>query len=164
MDAAFITGMICGVIVTLLGFGVLLAAYSIVAYYHYVHADHCPALPQRQDIAKPMTETLRYQEAEWYKLPERDSGWLHLGVCPRPRTTWEVFTYHLCHGLLMRYPLREVLVFSWRQRHAFRDFGEDTAAVVREYPHANIYQWRPGRVVRNCRPFLARKAFEHRRG
>lgn len=43
-------------------------------------------------------------------------NWVHLGWCPSPTTTRERFVYHLCHGLLMRYPFTSVLAFAWRNR------------------------------------------------
>lgn len=50
------------------------------------------------------------------------SDWIDLGWAPTPRTRWRWLVYDVCHGLLMRYPLRHVLTWSlqasgqWRQR------------------------------------------------
>lgn len=69
----------------------------------------------------PPAELIEYEGRLWYAVPEPDSDWIHLGVAPMPRTTWQTFVYHVCHGFLMRYPLVDVLVFSWRNRRSFVD-------------------------------------------
>lgn len=46
--------------------------------------------------------------------PSRD--WERLGWCPTPRTRWGWFRQHLLEGLLMRYPVLDVIVFAWRNR------------------------------------------------
>lgn len=43
-----------------------------------------------------------------------DPKWLFMGWVPTPRTDFDWFIYHIMHGLLMRYPLWDVLVWSWR--------------------------------------------------
>lgn len=48
----------------------------------------------------------------WYGNPV--SGWVHMGWAPRPRTRWQKAKRHLFHGLLMGYPLRDVLAWVWR--------------------------------------------------
>lgn len=42
-------------------------------------------------------------------LPDK---WISVGYIPKPRTRLGWFTYHLIHGLAMRYPLRSVIAFS----------------------------------------------------
>lgn len=41
-------------------------------------------------------------------------AWLHMGWVPTPKTRFGWFVYHAVHGLLMRYPLWDVLVWSWK--------------------------------------------------
>lgn len=53
----------------------------------------------------------------WYLLPTHDSSFIHLGVAPKPQTAWQNFVYHVAHGLLMHFPLRDILIFAWRNRH-----------------------------------------------
>ena len=38
--------------------------------------------------------------------------WISVGYIPKPRTRLGWFTYHLLHGLAMRYPLRSVIAFA----------------------------------------------------
>lgn len=57
----------------------------------------------------------------WYKLPGLKSGWIHLGVAPIPRTVPQTIVYHVANGLLMHYPIVDVLSFSWRNRRSFVD-------------------------------------------
>lgn len=52
---------------------------------------------------------------EWESRPQ-SYDWIEIGYIPRPRTNREWFLYHFMHGFLMRYPLRHVLVWSWRNR------------------------------------------------
>lgn len=47
-------------------------------------------------------------------------GWMTLGVAPIPRTTAQTLRYHIGHGLVMGYPVRHVLAWSWTHRHSFR--------------------------------------------
>jgi len=49
----------------------------------------------------------------WVKQREQP-GWMEMGIIPIPQSRWRVFLYHLCHGLLMHYPLHEVIWFSIR--------------------------------------------------
>lgn len=60
----------------------------------------------------------------WYNVTDYmhpDSAWIHLGIAPRPRTTWEVILYHIGNGLVMQYPLLSILSFAWQNRRAFID-------------------------------------------
>ncbi len=50
-----------------------------------------------------------------------DPAWLHMGWVPTPTTRLGWFVYHVIHGLLMRYPAWDVLVWSWKNS------GEDEA-------------------------------------
>lgn len=71
-------------------------------------------------------------EQRWRPLPAAPhlaGDVIALGIAPRPRNAREGFLYHLCHGLLMRYPLLDVLVFSWRNRASFSE-GYDPDKVV----------------------------------
>ena len=43
------------------------------------------------------------------KIPDE---WLCVGAIPTPKTRLGWFTYHMIHGLAMRYPLRSVIAFS----------------------------------------------------
>lgn len=61
-----------------------------------------------------------YDGRLWYLLPDDDT-FIHLGIAPRPTTVWQCFVYHVCNGLIMRYPLAKVLVFSWRNRKSFTE-------------------------------------------
>lgn len=56
--------------------------------------------------------------------------WVGLGVAPRPRGPLRVFVYHLGHGLVMGYPLHDILVFAWRNRKT--SFGETWVNAQRE--------------------------------
>jgi hypothetical protein len=46
---------------------------------------------------------------DWVDIPDE---WISVGYIPTPRTRLGWFTYHLIHGLAMRYPLRSVIAFS----------------------------------------------------
>ena len=46
---------------------------------------------------------------DWVEIPEK---WISVGYIPKPHTRLGWFTYHLIHGLAMRYPLRSVIAFS----------------------------------------------------
>lgn len=46
---------------------------------------------------------------DWVEIPDK---WISVGYIPKPRTRLGWFTYHLIHGLAMRYPLRSVIAFS----------------------------------------------------
>jgi len=70
---------------------------------------------------------------EWKMFQSR---WVFVGVCPRPKTNWQWFIHHVCHGAMMGFPLLDVLVWSWRERIPDDfDIPEDEVAIfVREYP------------------------------
>lgn len=66
-------------------------------------------------------------EVSW-KLPNNGTGKMNLnrdplgiGVAPNPfvqeASDWERFKYHVCMGLLMHFPVVDILVFSWKNRH-----------------------------------------------
>lgn len=58
----------------------------------------------------------------WQVLPDdSQSDVIHLGTAPKPTTVWRTFVYHVCHGLIMQYPLSDVLLWSWRNRTSFTD-------------------------------------------
>lgn len=42
-----------------------------------------------------------------------------LGFCPRPVGQCQTVLHHVWHGLLMRYPIRSVVCFAWRNRTTF---------------------------------------------
>lgn len=46
---------------------------------------------------------------DWVEVPDE---WISVGYIPTPQTRLGWFTYHLIHGLAMRYPLRSVIAFS----------------------------------------------------
>lgn len=70
-------------------------------------------------IEIPDAEIREYDGRLWQALPDAQSDVITLGVAPAPKTVWQTLVYHVCHGLLMRYPLHEVLVWSWRNRRSF---------------------------------------------
>lgn len=51
----------------------------------------------------------------WQEITE-SPGWIHVGWAPRPNSRLQWFVHHVCHGLLMRYPLRDVVTWAWRRR------------------------------------------------
>lgn len=51
--------------------------------------------------------------------------WIGVGYIPTPKTRLGWFTYHLIHGLAMRYPLRSVIAFSLLHTNPY---GEEEAA------------------------------------
>lgn len=59
----------------------------------------------------PIQDIRRIDGAYWYKAVDAD-GWMDVGIIPIPRSRWRVFLYHFCHGMLMQYPLIEILKFS----------------------------------------------------
>lgn len=50
-------------------------------------------------------------ELNWHPVDIPDE-WVSVGYIPTPKTRLGWFTYHLIHGLAMRYPLRSVIAFS----------------------------------------------------
>jgi hypothetical protein len=44
--------------------------------------------------------------------PDIPDEWISVGYIPTPKTRLGWFTYHMIHGLAMRYPLRSVIAFS----------------------------------------------------
>ena len=64
---------------------------------------------------------LRWEDGRWWFALPDDPGIVHLGIAPAPTTTWQTFVYHVCHGLIMHYPLWSVLTWSWRNRRSFVD-------------------------------------------
>lgn len=56
---------------------------------------------------------------QWLLMNGVDGNWIELGIAPAPTTVWQTFIYHFAHGLLMRYPLWDVLKFSWQNRRNF---------------------------------------------
>jgi hypothetical protein len=74
----------------------------------------------QQSGQHPPTETKIIKGELWIKYPQSPDI-LSLGVAPVPRNARETFIYHVCHGLIMRYPLIDILVWSWRNRNSFKD-------------------------------------------
>jgi hypothetical protein len=60
---------------------------------------------------------------------------IDLGVAPMPTTVRQTLVYHVCHGLLMRYPILDVLRFSWRNRRSFVESETCDALVYDEEAH-----------------------------
>lgn len=67
------------------------------------------------------TEIREYDGRLWRVLPDAQSDTIDLGVAPMPKTVWQTLVYHICHGVIMRYPLIDVLVWSWRNRKSFTE-------------------------------------------
>lgn len=61
----------------------------------------------------PVQETLII-DGEVYHRRDYHPDYFDIGIIPIPRTRWRVFLYHFCHGILMQYPLWDVLLFSLR--------------------------------------------------
>jgi hypothetical protein len=55
---------------------------------------------------------------EWLAMPDYGK-WVTLGFAPVPQTVSKGFWHHVWHGLLVGYPLLEVLAFAWRNRFSF---------------------------------------------
>lgn len=68
----------------------------------------------------PPLETRLVRGKLWVQYPD-NPDLIFLGTAPVPRNAWETFVYHVCHGMIMRYPLRDVLIWSWKNRHSFKD-------------------------------------------
>lgn len=62
-----------------------------------------------RDFDRKAMNPPRELNIEWVEVPDE---WLGVGYIPTPRTRLGWFTYHLIHGLAMRYPLRSVIAFS----------------------------------------------------
>lgn len=71
------------------------------------------------NMAIPDCELIEYEGALYGKLQPPDTDWLNLGLCLAPQTVWQTIVYHFCHGLLMRYPLLDVIRFSLTERNSF---------------------------------------------
>jgi hypothetical protein len=55
---------------------------------------------------------------DWVEIPDK---WISVGYIPKPKTRLGWFTYHLIHGLAMRYPLRSVIAFSLLHTNPYKD-------------------------------------------
>jgi hypothetical protein len=58
----------------------------------------------------------------WALIHECGNGPLEniaLGTAPVPRTPLQTMIHHVCHGLLMRYPLWSIFRFAWTNRNTF---------------------------------------------
>lgn len=77
-------------------------------------------MPPRADDL-PIAELVYLDTGELFQLvdDDPDSPWQALGVCPKPTTVLDTIVYHIAHGALMHYPLWNILVFAWRNRHSF---------------------------------------------
>lgn len=60
------------------------------------------------------------------RIDDAYTGWISTGYVPTPTTRAQVFVYHLCMGLLMRYPFFSVLKFCL-QNFTKWDFSEEAA-------------------------------------
>lgn len=61
----------------------------------------------------PPTETVTFDaEGNCWMLVPYYEDWQPVGSIPRPRTRLGWFTYHLIHGLAMRYPWWKVIGFA----------------------------------------------------
>lgn len=68
---------------------------------------------------EPVIQMMWHDGAWWQQAPSESSGYTQLGVAPIPKNRWEGFWHHLFHGLLMGYPLFEIIIFSWCNRASF---------------------------------------------
>jgi hypothetical protein len=66
----------------------------------------------------PHARIVEYRGRWWHENPG-DPEWTMLGFAPTPHGPWVAFRHHVLHGLLMHYPLRRVLAWSWRHRRSF---------------------------------------------
>lgn len=57
---------------------------------------------------------LVYHRGQWWRSDMVAPEWTNLGLGRVPETRWQWFVYHLCMGLLARYPTHKVLLFSIR--------------------------------------------------
>jgi hypothetical protein len=62
---------------------------------------------------------IRRFKGDWWIKQPKDENVIFLGIAPKPRNHTEAFIHHICHGLMMRYPLKDVLVWSWQNRDSF---------------------------------------------
>jgi hypothetical protein len=64
--------------------------------------------------------TLDYHDGVWWQeCYTKHEGWFPLGIAPLPETTWQTFVYHICHGLIMHYPLISCIAYAWKYRDSF---------------------------------------------
>jgi len=71
------------------------------------------------DYELPIEESIEIDGSIWVKEPD-SYDWMPLGIAPTPRSSWQIFWYHVGHGLVMQYPLWSILKFSWKNRHGFK--------------------------------------------
>lgn len=69
----------------------------------------------------PPREIFVDESGELWEKYIHDEKYISLGIAPRPQTRLQAIIYHVCHGLIMRYPLLDILVWSWRNRDSFED-------------------------------------------
>lgn len=69
---------------------------------------------------EPAMSVMFIRGEQWVKIDPSDN-WIQLGIAPRPRNEWQNFTHHICHGIIMQYPLLDVIVWSWKNRRSFLD-------------------------------------------
>lgn len=67
------------------------------------------------DRLNPPTPVAMLMDDGLYFRALEDERWLPVGYIPRPRTRMGWFTYHLIHGLAMRYRFWPVLLYSLRE-------------------------------------------------
>lgn len=66
--------------------------------------------------SEPRAELREIDGRWWQELPD-DSRYVHLGFCPTPTGARQTFIHHMCHGIMMGYPLFDVLAYAWRHRY-----------------------------------------------
>lgn len=71
----------------------------------------------------PPVRVKYWRGKQWREVPD-GPDWIFLGIAPTPQTTWQALLYHILHGLIMRYPIADVLRWSWRNRHSFMEVNE----------------------------------------
>jgi hypothetical protein len=85
------------------------------------------------------TAEIRWLDGRWWQELPGDDEWVHLGFCPAPTNAWQTFCYHVWHGLLMRYPLWDILTFSWQNRFSFLEAGGLEPSFEMEVSHAESW-------------------------
>lgn len=69
---------------------------------------------------EPSTDVMFIRNKQWVCV-DYGQDWVHLGIAPRPKTQWQAFIHHIAHGVLMNYPVWDVLVWSWKNRDSFEE-------------------------------------------
>lgn len=79
--------------------------------------------PDYDRLNPPIVDHILCDDGWTYQQLIDDEQWLHVGYIPTPTTKLGWLTYHIIHGLAMRYPLMSVIRYSFREAF-FKEEGE----------------------------------------